>query len=70
MELLSLDSVTRRFGFVLDRRMYLATLVELPGMIEGQKTLDFRTYYKAVDISQMMYIHPYCIENYDTLTPE
>ena len=55
---------------MIDNKIFLATLVDLPSIIEGQKTLDFRTFYKSVDISQMLYIHNYCIDDIDKLTPE
>jgi len=37
--------------------LYLATLVDLPSVLEAQKTLDFRTFFKSNDVSQMLYIH-------------
>ena len=43
---------------VLGSKMYLATLADLPTIIEGQKTLDFKTFYKSVDVSQILYVHP------------
>ena len=37
---------------------YMGTLVDLPCIIEGQKTLDHKTFFKSGDISQMIYVHP------------
>ncbi len=38
--------------------MSRATLMELPNIIESQKTLDYINYLKSNDISQMIYVHP------------
>jgi len=32
--------------------------MELPCIIESQKTLDYINYLKSNDISQMIYVHP------------
>jgi len=32
--------------------------MELPNIIESQKTLDYINYLKSNDISQMIYVHP------------
>ena len=45
------------FRVLIEDKLYLATLVDLPTLIEAQKTLDFRTFFKATDVSQMLYIH-------------
>ena len=42
---------------LIDERLYLASLVDLPCLVEAQKTLDFRTFFKSTDVSQMLYIH-------------
>ena len=54
---------------MIDARLYLGTLVDLPGLIEAQKTLDFRTFYKSVDVAQMLYIHNKSIDIQDK-TPQ
>jgi TATA-binding protein-associated factor Taf7 len=55
---------------LLDEKMYLATLVDLPCLIEAQKTLDFRTFYKSTDVSQMLYIHNKHLENFSQLSAD
>jgi TATA-binding protein-associated factor Taf7 len=42
--------------------VFLATLVDLPCIIEAQKTLDFNTFYKSCDAAQMLYVHNVCID--------
>jgi TATA-binding protein-associated factor Taf7 len=42
---------------LIDEKLFLATLVELPTLIEAQKTLDYRTFFKSCDVSQMLYVH-------------
>ena len=51
---------------LIDNRLYLASLVDLPSIVEAQKTLDFRTFFKSTDVSQMLYIHNRSIEDFDT----
>jgi len=46
-----LDSAKRCFGLRLDERLYLASLVDLPCIIEAQKTLDYNALYKSCDAS-------------------
>jgi TATA-binding protein-associated factor Taf7 len=48
--------------------LYLASLVDLPCIIEAQKSLDYKTFYKSCDAAQMMYIHNTCLENIETKT--
>jgi len=55
---------------LLDQRLYLATLVELPSILEAQKTLDFRTFFKANDVSQMLYIHNKFMDNFGEKTAD
>jgi TATA-binding protein-associated factor Taf7 len=54
---------------MIDNKIFLATLVDLPCIIEGQKTLDFRTFYKSVDVSQMLYVHNKVIDDIDKKSP-
>ncbi|KAH7816649.1 putative transcription initiation factor TFIID subunit 7 [Monocercomonoides exilis] len=42
---------------VIDEETFPATLVNLPCIIESQKTFDQKTFYKTADISQMLIIH-------------
>jgi TATA-binding protein-associated factor Taf7 len=46
----------------MDKKLYLASLVDLPCIIEGQKTLDYKTFYKSCDAAQLMYVHNVYIE--------
>ncbi|KAA6396068.1 MAG: putative ATP-dependent RNA helicase eIF4A [Streblomastix strix] len=41
----------------MDGEIFPATLVNLPCIIESQKTYDKKTFYKTADISQMLIIH-------------
>eukprot|EP00742_Colponemidia_sp_Colp-10_P007083 GILJ01007605.1.p1 GENE.GILJ01007605.1~~GILJ01007605.1.p1 ORF type:complete len:304 (-),score=71.47 GILJ01007605.1:336-1247(-) len=47
----------RHFKFKLDKVSHDASLVELPCIIESQKTLDKKTFFKVADISQMLVVH-------------
>ena len=40
----------------------------MPCILEAQKTLDYNTFYKSCDASQMMYVHNTVLENYATRT--
>ena len=35
------------------------TLLDMPCIIEAQKTIDYKTFYKSSDISQMMFVHDF-----------
>ena len=50
--------------------MYMCSLVDMPCIIEAQKTLDHNTFYKSCDASQMMYVHNTCIEGYAEKTQD
>lgn len=52
-----LDPSKRCYGLTIEDKIYLASLVDLPCIIEAMKTLDYKTYYKSCDAAQMMYIH-------------
>ena len=54
----------------IDNRIFLCSLVDLPCIIEGQKTLDFKTFYKSTDVSQLLFIHNKCIEDTDQKQPD
>ena len=69
MELVNLSKERRRYGVKLNRVVYLATLVDLPCIIEAMKTLDDFNFYKSQDASQMVYVHPKKI-NLDEVTKE
>lgn len=44
---------SRRGAFYADGKKYDATLVDLPTIIESQKTLDKKQFFKVADISQV-----------------
>eukprot|EP00753_Platysulcus_tardus_P007659 PLAT15352.1.p1 GENE.PLAT15352.1~~PLAT15352.1.p1 ORF type:complete len:317 (-),score=107.06 PLAT15352.1:92-1042(-) len=48
------DPEGRRFQFHIDGTTYAATLVDLPCIVEVQKTLDKEVFYKSGDIGQML----------------
>ena len=35
------------------------TILDMPCIIEAQKTIDYKTFYKSSDISQMMFVHDF-----------
>ncbi|CAO3702888.1 unnamed protein product [Rhizopus stolonifer] len=48
----------RKGTFTFEGRDYEALLVDLPTIIESQKTLDKKQFYKVADISQMLLVDP------------
>ncbi len=44
-----LDQSKRCYGLTIDSKLYLASLVDLPCIIEAQKTLDYKTFFKSCD---------------------
>ena len=51
LEILSLNSERRRFGLKINQTIFLATMVDLPCIIEAMKTLDNFNFYKSQDAS-------------------
>ena len=49
MSISLLDPAKRCYGVKIESRLYLATLVDLPCILEAQKTLDYNTFYKSCD---------------------
>jgi|TARA_B110000285_G_scaffold198619_1_gene231205 TATA-binding protein-associated factor Taf7 len=47
MEMINLDTKKRRYGIRLGNVMYLATLVDLPCIVEAMKTLDYFNFFKS-----------------------
>ena len=47
MEMINLDSTQRRYGIRLGNIIYLATLVDLPCIVEAMKTLDYFNFFKS-----------------------
>ncbi|OBZ87750.1 Transcription initiation factor TFIID subunit 7 [Choanephora cucurbitarum] len=48
----------RKGYFVFDGKQYDAQIVDLPTIIESQKTYDSKQFYKVADISQMLLVDP------------
>ena len=67
LEILSLDQEKRRFGLKMNQTIFLATMVDLPCIIEAMKTLDNFNFYKSQDASQLLYVHPKKIEEVDKM---
>lgn len=63
MSVTLLDPAKRCYGMRLESRLFLASLVDLPCIIEAQKTLDYNTFYKSCDAAQMLYVHNVYLEN-------
>lgn len=53
---LNLDE-SRKLVFKVNDKLYPGTILDYPCIIEAQKTMDNKTYFKAGDISQMLFIH-------------
>ncbi|KAI8980258.1 TAFII55 protein conserved region-domain-containing protein [Pilobolus umbonatus] len=49
---------SRKGTFTFNRQKYDVQLVDLPTIIESQKTLDKKQFYKIADISQMLLVDP------------
>lgn len=48
---------SRKMIFKINDLLLPITILDLPCIIEAQKTIDYKTFYKSGDISQMMYVH-------------
>lgn len=59
---------SRKLLFKVNNIYYPATIIDLPCLIESQKTLDFKTFYKSSDICQKLYVHENPIDNPDDLS--
>ena len=62
MSITLLDPKKRCYGLYIDDKIYLGSLVDLPCIVEAQKTLDYKTFFKSCDAAQMLYIHNYFLE--------
>jgi TAFII55 protein conserved region len=51
IEILNLSKEKRLFGVKINNQIFLATMVDLPCVIEAMKTLDFYNFYKSQDAS-------------------
>lgn len=48
---------SRKLIFKINDILLPITLLDLPCVIEAQKTMDYKTFYKSGDISQMLFVH-------------
>ena len=48
---------SRKMIFNFNNELHPITILDFPCIIEAQKTIDYKTYYKGSDISQMFYVH-------------
>ena len=48
---------SRKMIFNFDGELHPLTILDLPCIIEGHKTIDYKSFYKGGDICQMMYVH-------------
>jgi TATA-binding protein-associated factor Taf7 len=55
-EIMEMDE-NRKMLFKINDTILPITILDLPCTIEANKTIDFKTLYKASDIGQMMYVH-------------
>jgi len=49
MSVTLLDPKKRCYGLYIDDKLYLGSLVDLPCIVEAQKTLDYKTFFKSCD---------------------
>ena len=64
LEIINLSQEKRLYGLKIYDTVFLATLVDLPCIIEAMKTLDFTNFFKSQDASQMLYVHSKKITNF------
>ena len=70
LQLTLYDPYKRCYGLQLEDKLYLCSLVDLPCIIEAQKTLDFNTFYKSCDAAQMMYVHNVSLDEVSSKSSE
>ena len=58
---IKLDDDLRKGVLLLDNYYLYAKVVDLPCIIESLKTIDFKSFYKSADISQMVRRKSYII---------
>ena len=58
MDLINFCEKKKLYGIKINDFVYLATMVDLPCIIEAMKTLDAFNFYKSQDAAQMLYVHP------------
>lgn len=58
---------SRKMLFKFGNNIHPITIVDFPCIIEGNKTIDYKTFYKSSDISQMFYVHEDKLKNENDL---
>lgn len=58
---------SRKMLFKINNEIHPITILDLPCIIEGNKTIDYKTFYKSSDISQMFYVHEDKFDNENDL---
>ena len=58
---------SRKMLFKFGDNIHPITIVDFPCIIEGNKTIDYKTFYKSSDISQMFYVHEDKLKNENDL---
>ena len=48
---------SRKMIFNFNGELHPLSILDLPCIIEGHKTIDYKSFYKGADICQMMYVH-------------
>ena len=48
---------SRKMIFNFNGELHPLSILDLPCIIEGHKTIDYKSFYKGGDICQMMYVH-------------
>ena len=58
---------SRKMIFNFNGELHPLTILDLPCIIEGHKTIDYKSFYKGGDICQMMYVHDDQLKQEDDL---
>ena len=58
---------SRKMILNFNNELHPITILDLPCIIEAQKTIDYKSFYKCSDISQMMYVHDDIIKKEEDL---
>jgi len=61
------ESDSLKFQFRYGNFQSVASIIELPSVIESHRTLDHINYFKSNDISQMIYVQPNKEDNFEKL---
>jgi TATA-binding protein-associated factor Taf7 len=53
----NMENPIRKLIFKIGDTMLPMTIMDMPCIVEAKKTIDYKTFYKSSDISQMMFVH-------------